>query len=212
MKFRTLLLVGLMVLMVPTFLLAQEEEEEPVQPRGPQSHLIRTTNSRSMSHLKGGHYASEEEEEAQALTAPHMRGSNVMKEDEEAQSITSPFAKNSQTMRFMTNTFGSFSMKQMQGLKAGKKMKMTARQNVRAGQAGFNAKKGQSVMVSMKKGGFCLEPVVGKNKLSRGAIMTNGANNKLNMTSNVSGQTFSGMMHTSGAQMQFNAKPMKGMR
>ena len=203
-KFFAFLFIAL--LMLPAFVLAQtepeEEEEEPIQTR-PNPYVrsnpyMRGQNMRGQSRTSGafkkGRYVSEEEEE-------------------EAQARTASFARGSQSMKFMVNAFGQLSGKSMKSLKAGKKLRLTARQDLNLRGAGFSAKSGQKVIVSLKRGGICLQR--GRNgKATKGVILKNSRKNKnlLLVTSRVKSITFKGKINMHSAGMHYQAKPIKQMR
>jgi len=143
----------------------------------------------------------EEEEPAQARPNPYARTNPYTR--------TNSFAQGSQTMRFMTKAFGSLSSKSIKSLQVGKKVRLIAKKNVNARNAGFSVKSGQKVLVSLKRGGICLQRGH-KGKATKGIILHNSKNNNsLIVKSRVNTSTFKGRMVINEAGLQFRAKPVK---
>ena len=200
-KFLVLLLIAF--LMVPAFALAQpiEEEEEPIQTR-PNPY------SRSNPYMRGQDMRGQSQ-----TAAPYTKDQYLSEEEEEAQTRPTPFSRGSQSMKFMVNAFGQLSSKSVKSLKAGRKLHLTAKQDLNLRSAGFSATSGQKVIVSLKRGGICLQR--GRNgKATKGIILKNSRQNKniLLVTSRVKSTSFKGTMNINSAGIHYQAKPIKQMR
>ncbi len=133
------------------------------------------------------------------LVSPAM----AQEEEEEAQTITSPLMRGCPTMNFLTRAFHP-SNRQMSQLRAGKSVRMTLQRIVSFPGAGFRGKKGQKFLVRRaSKGGVSIRQA----KKARGIILHNqGGNKKLKVIAgrgltSVTGRMFvdkAGMIKMSG--------------
>ena len=95
-------------------------------------------------------------------------------EEEPVQARPNPLENNSKTMNFIKSHFGSFSIKGIKALKAGKTLKMTAKKAFKLS-SGFSMKKGQTMLIGTTKTGLKIRSL---KKGDRGIILQNKLQNK----------------------------------
>ncbi len=116
-------------------------------------------------------------------------------EEEELMPYPNPLERNSKTLNFLRNKFGSFSIKAMNALKAGKTVKMTAKKSFKLGSS-FSARKGAKLLVGTTKTGLKIRSM---KKGDRGVLLRNKPGNNGMTIHKLASTSPKGMMHKGAA-------------